>query len=115
METYYSFLNIDGSNNCFTYSPGANTPWFDIIIPEGSYHVEDINEVIQREMRKNGHYDKSNEKNNIEISANTSTLKSELFLKNNYEVDFRKDKSSNSLLGFHSSLYTSDFTSQKIW
>ena len=32
-----------------------------------------------------------------------------MFLKNNYEVDFRKDKSINSLLGFHSNLYTSGF------
>ena len=52
LETYYSFPNIDRSNNCFSYLPGANTPWFDIIIPEGSYHVKDINEFIQREMRK---------------------------------------------------------------
>ena len=52
LETYYSFPNIDRSNNCFTYSPGANTPWVDIIIPEGNHHVEDINEFIQREMRK---------------------------------------------------------------
>ena len=26
LETYYSFPNIDRSNNCFTYSPGANAP-----------------------------------------------------------------------------------------
>ena len=58
---------------------------------------------------KNGHYDKANDKANIEISANTNTLKSELFIKNNYDVDFRKDKSINSLLGFHSNLYTSGF------
>ena len=109
LETYYSFSNIDRSNNCLTYSPGANTPWVDIVIPEGSYHVEDINEIIQPEMRKNDYYDKANDKNNIEISANTNTLKSEMFLKNNYEVDFRKDKSINSLLGFHSNLYTSGF------
>ena len=32
-----------------------------------------------------------------------------MFLKNNYEVDFRKDKFINSLLGFHSNLYTSGF------
>ena len=49
-------------------------------------------------MRKNGHYDKANDKDNIEISANTNTLKSEMFLKNNYEVDLREDKSINSLL-----------------
>ena len=40
LETYYSFPNIDISNNCFSYSLGANAPWFDIIISEGSYHVE---------------------------------------------------------------------------
>ena len=45
-ETYYSFPNIDNSNNCFAYSHGANTPLVDNIIPEGSYHVEDINEFI---------------------------------------------------------------------
>ena len=58
---------------------------------------------------KNEHYDKANDKNNIEISANTNTFKSEMFLKNNYEVDFRKVKCINSLLGFHSNLYTSGF------
>ena len=47
--------------------------------------------------------------NNIEICANTNTLKSEMFLKNNYVVDFRKDNSINSLLGFDSNLYTSGF------
>ena len=32
-----------------------------------------------------------------------------MILKNNYEVDFRKDKSINSLIGFDSKLYTSGF------
>ena len=98
LETYYSFPNIDNSNNCFTYTPGANTLWYNIIISEGSYHVEDVNEFIQRQMRKNYHSDKTNDKNNIEISANTNTLKSEKFLRNNYEVDFRQYNSINSLL-----------------
>ena len=31
LETYYSFPNIDRSNNCFSYSPDANAPWVDII------------------------------------------------------------------------------------
>ena len=109
LETYYSFPNIDRSNNYFTYSPNLAPLWFDSIIPEGSYHDEDINDFIQREMRKNGHYDKENDKNNVEISANTNTLRSEMFLKNNYDVDFWKDKSINNLLGFHSKLYTSGF------
>ena len=109
METYYSFPNIDRSNNCFTYSPNLDPLWFDIIIPEGSYHVEDVNDFIQREMRKNYHYDKAYDMDNIEISANMNTLKCEMFLKSNYEVDFGKDKSINSHLGFDSNLYTSRF------
>ena len=113
LETYYSFPNIDRSNNCFTYSPNLNPLWFEIIIPEGSYHVEDINEFIQREIRKNKRYDKANNNDNIETSAITNTLKSEMILKNNYEVDFRQDKSTNSLLGFHSKLYTSGFNESK--
>ena len=35
LETYYLFSNIDRYNNCFSYSPGANAQWFDIINPEG--------------------------------------------------------------------------------
>ena len=109
LETYYSFLNIDRSNNCFSYSPSANAPWFDIIIQGGSYHVEDINEFIHRQMRKSGHYDKANDKDNIEISANIHTLKSEMIINNNCEVDFRRYNSINSLLGFDSKLYTLGF------
>ena len=60
-------------------------------------------------MRKYDHSDKANDKDNIEISANTNTLRSEMFLNNSYEVDFRKDKSINSLLEFHSNIYTSGF------
>ena len=60
-------------------------------------------------MSKNGHYDKVNDKCYIEISANTNTLKSEMILKDNYEIDFRQYNSINSLLGFHGKLYTSRF------
>ena len=105
LETYYLFSNIDRCNNCFNYSPNLVPLWFDIIIPEGSYHVEDINEFIQRKKwEKIYHHDKANDKVNIEISGNTNTLKSEMILKNNWEVDFRKDKSIKCLLGFDSKL-----------
>ena len=60
-------------------------------------------------MRKNDHYDKANDKDNIEIFANTNTLKSEMFLKNNYEDDFGRYNSINSLLGFDSKHYSSCF------
>ena len=63
--------------------------------------------LIHRQMRKNGHYDKANDKDNIGISANTNTLKSEMIINNNCEVDFRRYNSINTLLGFDSELYTS--------
>ena len=64
-------------------------------------------------MRKNNHYDKANDKDNIEISANTKTLESEMIIDNNCEVDFRRYNSINSLLGFYSKLYTSGFNESK--
>ena len=60
-------------------------------------------------MRKNSHYDKANVKIYIQISTNTNTLTAEIIFKNNYEVDFRRYNSINSLLGFHSKLYPSEF------
>ena len=60
-------------------------------------------------MRKNGHYGKANDTDNIEISANTNTLMSEMIINNNYEVDFRRYNSIISLPGFDSKLYTSGF------
>ena len=105
----FTHFHIDKSNNCFSYSPNIEPVWFDVITHEGSYHVEDINEFIQREIRKNCHYDKVNDKDYIEISANTNTLKSEMILNNNYEADLRQDNSINSLLRFHSKRYTSEF------
>ena len=60
-------------------------------------------------MRKNYHYDKINDKNNIEISANTNTLKSEMIINNSCDVDFRRYYSINSHLGFDSKLYISGF------
>ena len=41
-------------------------------------------------MRKNNHYDQTSDKVDIEISANTNILKSEMIIKNNCEVDFRQ-------------------------
>ena len=65
-------------------------------------------------MIKNCHYDSASDKDNIEISANTNTLKSEMIIKNNCEVDFRRYNSINSLLGFYSKLYTSGFNESEI-
>ena len=109
LETYYSFPNVDKSNNCFSYSPGANTQWFDIIIPEGSYHVEDINEFIQRENENKSHYDNANDKVYIEISANINRPK------DSYEADFRRYNSINRSQDLIVNSKHQDLTNLKIW
>ena len=63
LETYDSYPNLDKSNIWFTNLPYLDPLWFDITIPEGSYHVENINEFVQRKMRENEEYDKANDKN----------------------------------------------------
>ena len=60
-------------------------------------------------MRKNNHYDQTSDKVYIQTSSNTNTLKSEMIIKNNCEVNFRRYNSINSLLGFDNKLYTSGF------
>lgn len=56
LETYYSFPNIDKTNNNFKYSPDGTT-WFNIDIPEGCYELSDIDDYIKRSMIHNKHYD----------------------------------------------------------
>ena len=60
--------------------------------------------LFNEKCEKNIHYDKANDKVYIEISDNTNTLKSEMIIKDNYEVDFRRYNSITSRVGFHSKL-----------
>ena len=87
LETYYSFSNVDDTNNHFRYSPNGGKIWYHILIPKGSYDIEDINRVIQQKIKQNG------QAADVTISANTNTLKAVLILENNYHVDFRPDHS----------------------
>ena len=67
LETYYSFPNIDETNNVFVYSPDNGNSWVKIKIPEGSYEIDDIDNTIQHEMEKRGHHDPINEDYYINI------------------------------------------------
>ena len=109
LETYYSFPNIDASNNYFRYSHDGGTTWVDIFIPEGSYDIVDINDTIQQKMRQNGHYDRVNEDYYITISANANTLKAVMILDNNYQVDFRQTHSVSGVLGFNNVIYITNY------
>ena len=109
LETYYSFPNIDETNNIFVYSPDNGNSWVKIKIPEGSYEIDDINNTIQHEMEKRGHYDGINEDYYINIAPNTNTLKSVLILEKGYQVDFNHQNSLAKVLGFTGAKYTEGF------
>ena len=109
LETYYSFPNIDETNNLLVYSPENGNSWVKIKIPEGSYEIDDINNTIKHEMKKRGHYDSINEDYYINISANSNTLKSILILEKDYQVDFNHQNSISKVLGFTGAKYTEGF------
>ena len=109
LETYYSFPNIDETNNVFVYSPDNGNSWVKIKIPEGSYEIDDLNNTIQYEMEKRGHFDEINEDYYINIAPNTNTLKSVLILEKGYQVDFNHQNSLAKILGFTGAKYTEGF------
>ena len=109
LETYYSFPNIDETNNVFVYSSDNGNSWVKIKIPEGSYEIDDINNTIKHEMKKRGHYDGINEDYYINIFANTNTLRSVLILEKGYQVDFNHQNSISKILGFTGAKYTEGF------
>lgn len=110
LETYYSFPNIDASNNNFRYSPDNGTTWINIDIPEGSYEIIDINEYIQRVMKENGHYNSTTNQYYIALEPNNNTLRSVLSISPNYKVDFTTANSIRSVLGFNAQVYTAGYT-----
>ena len=111
LETYYSFPNIDETNNVFVYSPNNGNSWVKIKIPEGSYEIDDINNIIQHEIKKKKrfHHDPINEEYYINISLNSNTLKSVLILGKDYQVDLNNQNSITKVVGFTGAKYTEGF------
>jgi hypothetical protein len=115
LETYYSFPNIDSTNNNFRYSPDNGTTWFNINIPEGSYEINDINDYVQKIMKNNGHYNAASDQYYITIEPNNNTLKAVISIVSPYKVDFTTANSIRTVLGFNSQIYSSgDNESQNI-
>ena len=108
LETYHSFPNITSANNVFRYSPNNGTQSYTIYVPEGSYEINEINDYIQAEMKKQvGNLYKSD---GVVIGTNLSTLRSTLkFAKRTdttqYWVDFSVNNSLGSVLGFNKGEY----------
>ena len=104
LETYYSFPNIDSTNNQFVYIVGS-TPKV-LTLPIGSYSIENINSTIQALMRVNGDWNAAAGTYYITITTNTPTLGSAISIATGYSVDFTLPFSLANLLGFNTTLLT---------
>jgi len=109
LETYYSFPNIDTSNNNLRYSPDNGVTWFNLEIPEGCYEITDMNKYVQRVMKDAMHYDITNDDYAISLEPNNNTLKAVLNIAANYVVDFTTANSIRTVLGFNSRQYTAGY------
>ena len=104
LETYYSFPNINTSNNHVKISFDEGTSWLEIRIPVGCYEITAINNELQRFiMQKTG--DKEAEKR-IVLVPNPNTLRCVLeVLHAKCQVDFNVDDSLRTVLGFGEKVY----------
>ena len=89
LETYYSFPNIDATNNTVNVSKDKGINWITINIPIGCDEIEAINNTVQRFIEEAG-----GKADMINLSPNPNTLKCILEIKmDGYEVDFDLDDS----------------------
>ena len=104
LESYYSFPNINTSNNHIKISFDEGKVWSDIRVPVGCYEIKAINNELQRFiMAKTG--DKKAE-TRVALSPNPNTLRSILVvLDAKCQVDFNIDDSLCSVLGFERNVY----------
>lgn len=95
LETYYSFPNIDTTNNRVRYSRDNGFSWKEITIPIGCYEINAINEELRKAIPDDG----------MTIRANIYTLKCVMVVKKNFIVDFSQGNSLRSVLGFNARQY----------
>ena len=108
LETCYSFPNIDETNNVFRISINNGVDWLDLKIPLGSYSLADINETLQRLLRKGTMSNDGREKKDpyVVLTGNRNTFKCELeIMKKSTIVDFNTQNSIRSILGFSAKKY----------
>ncbi|KYM99640.1 hypothetical protein ALC62_09608 [Cyphomyrmex costatus] len=94
-ETYYTLPNVNSTNNKFYFDNE------EIVIPEGSYELRDIERYLKREiLRSRGVKSKEDEEFPLVIRANNNTMKSEI--KCVYSINFTKPYNIGQLLEFSS-------------
>jgi hypothetical protein len=93
-------VNIDETNQQFIYSTDKGATWKTIRIPIGAYELSSITEQIKQQMRVNG-----DNSDIVNVSANLNTFSCVIEISDdNYQVDFRPEKTIRDLLGFHAAV-----------
>lgn len=92
---FYSFNsipNVNETNNNLIYSKDGGKTLEKIIIPIGSYEVDEILDLLGAEFQAR--------KADIKITADKSTMKCTIYLSNDCMVDFSRKNSIGQILGF---------------
>ena len=97
LNTYYSFPNIDKTNNCIKISHGHVMD--QIILPVGCYEVTAINKEIKRQLKWGKDVP-------VTLTPNNNTLNCIMTIKKDYVVEFDIENSLASVLGFEKKKYT---------
>lgn len=107
-KTTNSNFNINNTNNKFRYYNG--TDWKLVNLPEGGYKsINDFNNKIKEILEVN-----SDNKDNINLTPDTISLKTKFELLNGYKIDFTINNSFNKLLGFDNILLETTQSSTKV-
>ena len=101
IEMYYSFPNIDETNNSMEVSNDNGTTWHLITLPKGCYEINAINETVKRLFAEKT----KGKQDDICISGDLTTLKSVLVLGKTVAVDFNTENSLATILGFTKKRY----------
>ena len=105
---WYSWFNVsvENNNNNFRFSIDNGVSFIDAVLADGNYSLDDIQTSINNIVVNN-----SGVSNSIKFVPNYNTLRVELNLATNYQVDFTPSNSLRILLGFDSVIYTAPYTS----
>ena len=103
VETYYSFPNIDETNNAIKLSNDNGKTWYLIMLPKGCYEIKAINTELKRLFKE----DLKGDEKEFCIAANPTTLGCIMSLGKNVAGDVDEDNSLRTVLVFSAKIYHS--------
>ena len=99
LETWYSWPNVDSSNNQLWVKKEGETKEVCLTIDTGTYGFLALNDEIQRLLKLN------DLDNAVKFKGNLSTLKTIMTLEAGCSVNFKKNNTLRKVFGFDSKIY----------